>query len=160
MRRFLVPSIGVAALLTCATALAALPKSGARYAGVTSAPSIGKFKDPVTFRASKDSRKLMSINFGEPSCQGSGGPPPSKNPYKSVLAVKLGSATVSAKGKFSVTKTTQLFGRPAHSTFKGTFKRDSKTRKTLAKGSIVLTQDEPDGTHCGPAQLTFRAAPK
>ena len=110
MRRLAVPATLALALAFAATALAVLPPGGASYKGKTSAtPFVGakgqKFTDPLTFGVSKNGRTLTSFKFGEPSCFGVGGPPPTKNPYTSKgFLAKMGSIPVDASGKFNATK--------------------------------------------------------
>src|SRR5438105_4642201 len=102
MRKLVAALTLLAVLAAAAAALAVLPKNGAKYKGTTSAPAFQgtknrTFKDPVTFGVSNGGRTLTSFNFGEPSCFGSGGPPPKKNPYTGKgYYTKMGSVPVDA----------------------------------------------------------------
>jgi hypothetical protein len=54
------------------TALAAHPKAGKTYKGVTSAHSINGFKAPVTFKVSSNGKTLLGFKYGNLGCFGSG----------------------------------------------------------------------------------------
>jgi hypothetical protein len=165
MRRLVAITTLAGALALAAAALAVLPKGGSHYKGKTSAPTIigaggKKFTDPVTFTVASNSRSLTAFKFGEPSCQGSGGPPPTKNPYTaSFEAAKLGGVPVAADGKFSVTKNLVVGGTPTATGVSGKFSTNRKTHKVIAKGTLSFTQHVTGGGQCT-GHLSFTAAPK
>jgi hypothetical protein len=165
MRRLAVVATLTGALVMAATALAVLPKGGSSYKGTTSAtPFTGakgqKFKDPVTFGVSADRQHLTSFKFGEPSCSGSGGPPPTKNPYTSKgFLAKMGGILVAANGAFDVTKNIKVGQVQTVTEVTGKFSKNSKTKKVVVKGKITFSQTF-NGVKCGPAHLSWKAAPK
>ena len=166
MRRLAIPAALAGVLASAATALAVLPPGTTSYKGTTSAtPFTGakgqKFTDPVTFKTSSNGRSLTGFKFGEPSCNGSGGPPPTKNPYtqKGFLA-KMGSIPVDAAGKFSTTKNVKVGQVQTVTSVAGQFSKNKKTHKVVVKGGKITFSQTFQGVKCGPAHLTFKAAPK
>jgi hypothetical protein len=166
MRRLVVFTALAGTLALAAAAAAVRPGGGVKYKGTTSAPTIvgaggKKFKDPVTFTTGTNGSQLKGFTFGEPSCQGSGGPPPTKNPYTSKFEkAKMGTILVATKGNFSLGQPLKVGGTQTHTTVSGTFKKNKKTHRVLASGTITFTQTIPGGGQCGPAHLSFKAAPK
>jgi hypothetical protein len=150
--------VAVLVLATAATALAVLPKGGTKFKGTTSAPKIGKFRDPISFGVSAKQKTVVSIKFGTLGCFGSGGPPPRKNPYTQPFAtVKIQSAKLKSSGSFSGGTNTSLGGTPTFVTISGKFA--SKSGKLSASGKIKVSQMF-NGQRCGPATTTFKAKPK
>src|SRR5690348_13518764 len=102
MRRLLAAVTLIACLALAASALAVLPKGGKTYKGTTSAPKVGKFKDPVSFQTVAGGHLVQGFKVGFLGCQGFGGPPPATNPYTqpdNVLA--FGKMGIGGDGKFS-----------------------------------------------------------
>jgi hypothetical protein len=152
------------ALVLAATALAALPKGGSKYQGTTTAATLTgtkgkKFKDPVTFGVA-DAQHLTNFKFGEPSCQGSGGPPPSKNPYTSKSeTANMGGILVAPSGAFDVTRNIKVGKVQTTTEVSGKFTKNTKTKKVTVKGTITFSQTF-QGIKCGPSHLGWKAAPK
>jgi hypothetical protein len=166
MRRLAIPATLAGVLAFAATALAVLPPGGTSYKGTTSAtPFTGakgqKFTDPVTFKSSSNGRTLTSFKFGEPSCIGSGGPPPTKNPYTSKgFLAKMGTILVAPNGAFDVTKNVKIGQVNTVTRVTAKFSRNKKTHKVVIKGGKITFSQDFQGSKCGPAHLTFKAAPK
>ncbi len=137
-------------LSVTAAAFAASPDKGAKFKGtasgrVTFATSfIGK--DPLTFTVSSNGKKLLNLKYTETICGFSSVP------------VKVGTISVAANGKFSVSKRkspseTGPTGAKARTTttITGKFLTSKK-----AKGTLDYTQKATNG-HCGPIKLKFTA---
>ena len=158
MRRLLAAVTLIASLALAASALAVLPKNGKSYRGTTSAPKIGKFKDPVSFKIAGGGHLVQGFQFGFLSCQGSGGPPPVKNPYTQPdNIVAFGKMGIAGDGTFTDTGFHTANGVKTTATVHGKFKKRKK--RVIATGTLKVSQDFPGG-HCGPAKLTFSAKAK
>jgi hypothetical protein len=149
-----------------ATALAATPKAGKKYSGVTTAPKLNGFKASVSFKVSRDGSKLTGFVYSDFGCLGSGGPfQPGVNYYlKSFNLHKLGSIPVAANGSFSIpnVKTTHVIqGQTTVTTSSvaGKFKNSK-----IASGTITFRQKftapHIPGESCGPATVSFTAKAK
>jgi hypothetical protein len=160
-------ALGVAAatLALAATALAAHPHAGKRYAGVlTNVEKIEGFSAPITFRVSPSGTTLVGFRYGTFGCFGAGGFRPGVNPYTGNSLITVGPITVAENGTFSIK------GSKSKLSFKGQYASTTVTttqvtgkfvnRKT-ATGTISFTQTETPKTgkpfSCGPAPRTFRA---
>jgi len=87
-------------LLLAVSALAAHPKVGKKYTGFTSLAAYRGFKAPVSFKVSRDGKRLLGFQYAEGDCGGLGGPSnPWIDPYH---IVKVGTITDSSSGTFSV----------------------------------------------------------
>jgi hypothetical protein len=126
-------------LLIGASALAATPKKGARFAGVLSTPPVAGFHAPVTFRVSPNGKLLENFTYGSFGCFGAGGFAPGKNPYTSHSLVNVGAIKVAANGHFSQTKAAGYTVSGQTTTYSvivsGRF-----TKHTSATGTIVFTE--------------------
>ena len=146
------------------TAFAVVPPGGSKFKGTTNAPAFTgakgqHFKDPVSFKVSKDKSKVTRFKFGTLGCFGSGGPPPTKNPYTfKSNTVKLKPLTLTSKGKFSGKQNATVAGFPGTVKVSGKFKK--KKHKLKASGKITITQTQPGNISCGPATMKFKAKKK
>jgi hypothetical protein len=154
-------------LAAAATALAAHPKSGARFSGTTSA-KVNGYGGPVGFTVSSDGKKLTAFSYATFGCFGAGGFSKG-NPYKQAPGAtqRLGTLPVSSKGAFSVTgvKTTytnkQGYKTVTTSSVAGSFETAKR-----ASGTITISQKlsrngkAVNGNGCGPVSISFTASAK
>jgi hypothetical protein len=149
------------ALTVVASALAAHPKAGKKYAGLTSAPRFNGFGAPVTFKVSSSGKTLVGFTYSTLGCGGVGGVPPGVDLYTKKFAIqKLGTIAVTSKGAFSaknVKTTFKVSGQTTvtTSTVAGKFKS-----ATTAVGSIKLSQNNSVAGKCGPVTVKFSAKVK
>jgi hypothetical protein len=94
--------VAALSLAVCTAALAAHPKAGHKYAGVTNLPKVVGFGDPVSFTVSANGATLQHFTYGSFGCQGAGGFKPGVNPYTKNM-VPVGAIKVGSKGTFSIT---------------------------------------------------------
>lgn len=135
-------------LLLAVSALAAHPKAGKTYRGVTSVAPWNGFKAPVSFKVSGDGKRLLGFVWYGFGCLGAGGP---GNPYTGTGYTyhRIGTIKVSASGKFSVKNAKWTFKAPPSqggplvttSTIDGQFKTAKK-----ATGTIRFTQTQQGHT--------------
>lgn len=158
MRRLTVIPFALATFALAATALAAVPSGGSRFKGTTSAPAIGHFKDPVSFKVASNAKKITGFKFGTLGCFGSGGPPPKKNPYTQPFNTgKVASIAIDAKGSFSANVAIKVGQVPTTTTVIGKFGK--KHGKVTASGVITISQSF-QGHTCGPSTMKFKATAK
>lgn len=158
MRKLVAVPITLATLVVVTTALAVVPSGGSRFKGTTSAPAIGHFKDPVSFKIASNGKKITGFKFGTLGCFGSGGPPPKKNPYAQPFNTgKVTSIAVDAKGGFSTTVEIKVGQVPTTTIVFGKFGK--KHGKVTASGAITISQSF-QGQTCGPSTISFKATAK
>jgi hypothetical protein len=154
-----------ATLLTlglCATALAAHPKTGKRYAGFTGEPKLLGFGAPVGFKVSADGTKLLNFTYASLGCFGAGGFKPGVSPFKNAYAIKqIGTVTVAANGHFSIKNAKSSFKVAKQttittSTISGRFKNARTAVGTITFGQ-KFKASHVDGGSCGPVTVTFAA---
>jgi hypothetical protein len=98
------------ALVLAATALAAHPKPGKRYAGtITNVEKIEGFSAPVSFKVSAPATQLLNFSYGTTGCFGSGGFWPGVNPYTASDAITVGAITVARSGSFSISNSKSTY---------------------------------------------------
>lgn len=141
-----------AALLTAmltlgiaATALAAHPKPGKRYAGIiTNVPPIEGFSPPVSFTVSAGGTRLLNFTYGTFGCGGGvGGFKPGVDPYTSGSELKVAAIKVSKRGHFSISgsKVTHRYTGEYASELTTTTQVTGKfTSRTAASGTISFSQ--------------------
>lgn len=138
-------------LLVVVSALAAHPKAGKTYTGFISAPPNNGHKPPVSFKVSRDGKRLLGFKWAGFGCVGGGGPGnPWTNPYNNY---KVGTLKVSKSGTFSVknVKSTQhQHGAPTKITFSSVSGRFRTAKK--AAGTIRVTQKIQGHTCSGKKQ--------
>jgi hypothetical protein len=162
-----------------ASALAALPRKGAKYSGTLikyaagkfTGPIIwGKFHAPVSFTVSSSGTKLLSFKYGYTGCFGFGGVPTTTDIYTHYGDLHtVGTVAVAAKGSFKVTGAKSTH-KASGGTGKNKFTTDLTTTSSLtgkfttaknATGTITFTQQDIYNGHkpttCGPVSLTFSA---
>ena len=162
-------SIAAAAILILAisaTALAAKPKAGKKYSGVTTAPKLNGFKAPVSFKVSRDGSKLAGFRYSDFGCLGSGGAfQPGVNYYlKSFNLHKLGTIPVATNGSFSVTNVSTTYVIQGQKTVTTSSVAGKFKNSKMASGTITFSQKftapRVHGESCGPATVSFTAKAK
>jgi hypothetical protein len=131
------------ALGFAATALAAHPKPGKRYAGTqTNVNPIVGFSAPVSFKVSSTGKQLLRFTYGTIGCFGAGGFKPGVDPYTRSDLIKVGPITVTGSGHFAISNSKMTYQYPTggytqvtKTTISGRF----TTRKT-ATGTITYSQ--------------------
>lgn len=154
-----------AMLALAATALAAHPHAGKRYAGVlTNVDKVEGFSAPVSFRVSSTGASLVGFTYGTFGCFGAGGFAPGVNPYTGNSLIKVASIAVAKNGSFSInaSKSKVSFkGEYASTTVTTTRVTGKFVTRNTATGTISFTQTETPKTGksftCGPSLRTFRA---
>jgi hypothetical protein len=154
----------VGALTITGTALAAHPKSSKKYGGSTSAAKLNGFSPKVTFKTSKDGKKLVKFTYQSTGCFGSGG---QLTPGVNYLAKPwnlhdLGTIGVSSKGTFSrknIKTTYAVSGQTTTTTSSvdGHFKNASTAVGTITFTQSFTQKGVPPTKPCGPAKITFTA---
>jgi hypothetical protein len=149
-------------LVIVGPALAAHPKNGKKYAGVTSEAALMGFKPPVHFKVSSNGQSILGFKWAGAGCLGGISVGPGGNPWTSPgLNHLVGTVHVAANGTFSVMnlKSSRKIGLQktvTTSSVKGSFKTAGK-----AVGTITYKQKVSGGgvtpTHCGPKKVKFRA---
>jgi hypothetical protein len=139
------------------TAFAALPQKGP-FAGTTSAHPINGFKDGVQFIVINNGRTLHDFTFGTLGCFGTGAFPVGVDPFALASSVgRVSTIPVSPTGTFLVTTKPRFAdtqgGIVTTAVIQGTF-----TSATAVKGTITISQTFKTDK-CGPAKMTFTAAP-
>ena len=142
----------VGALTLTGTALAAHPKSSTKYGGTTSEAKVNGKRPTVTFKVSKDGKKLVNFTYQTVGCfaGGQGG------------KQGLGTLTVSKSGAFSVknalTKQTSAARTlSTKSTVSGKFKTSGTATGTITFTQSVSQKSGPQIKPCGPTKITFTA---
>ena len=87
-----------------ATALAAHPKAGRKYAGFTSEAKVEGFGAPVSFTVSGTAAKLGNFRYGSLGCFGAGGFRPGVDPFTGSSITKVGTISVASSGHFAITE--------------------------------------------------------
>ena len=96
--------------MLAATALAAHPKPGKRYAGtITNVEKIEGFSAPVSFKVSSAATQLLSFTYGTTGCFGSGGFRTGVNPYTASDLIKVGAITLAHNGRFSISNSKSTY---------------------------------------------------
>lgn len=167
MRRKPTPRILITALtaalslLLAVSALAAHPKAGKTYRGFTSAPAFNGFKEPVSFKVSRDGKRVLGFKYAGGSCLGLGGPgDPWTSPY---FNYKLGPIKVLRSGTFSV-KNAKTTNRGSGSTQPTTITNSTvsgrfRTAKS-ATGTIKYVQRAVGHPPCSKTTVHFTARTK
>jgi hypothetical protein len=140
------------ALSLTATALAAQPKVSKKYGGTTSEAKVNGKRPTVTFKVSKDAKKLVNFTYQTVGCFA--GAKESKQ--------DLGSLTVSRSGTFSVkselTKQTSAARTVStKSTVSGKFKTSGTATGTITFTQTLSQKLGPQIKPCGPIKVTFTA---
>lgn len=152
--------LGVAVLATATAAIAAHPKRGSHFAGATSAAPVNGFKAPVTFGVSGNGKTLTNFAYSTFGCFGAGGFRPGIDYYTQPSAiVKVGHATVSGAGHFSVAGDVFVYSSHGVKTTTTTKVTGSFTSPTSATGTIVFSQKDAGtfASSCGPSSVSFTA---
>jgi hypothetical protein len=167
LKRFRTRTLAVAAvgaLTLTGTALAAHPKSAKKYGGSTSSAKLNGFTPKVTFKTSKDAKKLVNLTYQSTGCYGSGGQlTPGVNYLTKPWNVHdLGTINVSSKGLFSrknirTTYTTGAQHTTTISAIDGHFKNASTAVGTITFTQSVAQKNGPVIKPCGPAKFSFTA---
>lgn len=134
---------GALTLGLAATALAAHPKAGKRYAGTqTNVEKIAGFSAPVSFKVSSNGKQLLDFSYGTIGCLGAGGFRPGINPYTRSDLIKVGPITVKHNGGFSISGSKDTYDYPTggytqvtKTTVTGKF-----TTRTKATGTITYSE--------------------
>ena len=154
----------VGALTLTGTALAAHPKSAKKYGGSTSGAKLNGFTPKVTFKTSKDAKKLVNFTYQSTGCYGSGGrlTPGVNYLTKPWNVYALGTLNVSSKGTFSRKNITTTYTSGAQrttttSTVDGHFKNASTAVGTIKFTQSVSQKGGPAIKPCGPAKISFTA---
>ena len=136
----------LAATLTlglAATALAAHPKPGKRYAGTeTNVEKIVGFSAPVSFKVSSTGKQLLNFSYGTIGCFGAGGFRPGVNPYTKSDVITVGPITVKSSGSFSISgaKLTYHYPTGGYTQMTTTTIRGKFTNRKTATGTITYSQ--------------------
>ncbi len=160
-------AIAIAAIVglgTAASALAAQPKSSARFAGfITTLAPINGFKAPVTFAVSSSATTLLNFKYASFGCFGAGGFQPGVDYYtKPQATIKVGTVKVSKSGRFSAAGAVSTFTGFGQTTKTTSRVSGSFTSAKSAKGTITFSQ-KISGKYtssCGPATIAFTAKAK
>jgi hypothetical protein len=142
----------VGALSLTGTALAAHPKASKKYGGGTSEAKVNGKRPTVTFRVSKDARKLVNFTYQTVGCFA--GATQSKQ--------DLGTLAVSRSGAFSVKNALSRQASGARtvstrSTVSGRFKSSSTATGTITFTQTVSERSGPQIKPCGPKKVSFTA---
>lgn len=156
-------AVALAGLTMAASAIAAHPKAGSRYAGSTSASPVNGFPAPVTFTVARNGKSLLNFKFSTFGCFGAGGFRPGVDYYTQPGSIiKVGTVKLSKSGRFSVSGTVSdysAFGDKTATTSKvvGRF-----AKAKLATGTITFSQKVIGkfSSSCGPGTLQFTAKAK
>ena len=156
----------VGALTITGTALAAHPHASKKYGGHTSAAPYNGYHSQVTFKVSKDAKRLLNFTYQSDGCYPSAGTlQPGVNYLKQPANVQnLGTIAVSSSGRFSKKNVITTYTSGAQTTTtKSTVSGRFKNAKT-AVGTITFTQfyvlkgtPTPVVPPCGPVKVTFTA---
>jgi hypothetical protein len=164
LRTWTLAVAAVGALTLTGTALAAHPKSAKKYGGSTSAAKLNGFAPKVTFKTSKDTKKLFNFTYQSTGCYGSGGQltPGVNYLTKPWNLHDLGTIAVSSKGTFSRKNVTTTYTSGAQrtattSSVTGHFKNASTAVGTITFTQTVFQKSGPQIKPCGPAKITFTA---
>jgi hypothetical protein len=158
MRKLIAVPTVLTILILAPASFALLPSGGSRFKGTTSAAKIGRFKDPVSFKVGSDASTISKFKFGTLGCFGSGGPPPTKNPYtRPFNTAKMPTISIDSKGQFSGTAQLTIGQVPTTSKVTGKFRK--KSGKMRASGKITVSQTF-QGQSCGPATMSYSASAK
>jgi hypothetical protein len=152
--------VAIALLAAAATAIAAHPKKGARFAGSIAGTGINGFKPPVTFTVSSSATTLTRFTFSTLGCFGSGGFRPGVDYYTQPSAlIKVGTVKVSKSGHFSLAGAVVSYSGFGVTTTTTTSVSGSFTTPRTAIGTVSFTQklSGKDTGSCGPAKLQFTA---
>ena len=149
-------------LVLAATAFAALPKPGGRYAGTeTNVNKIVGFSAPVRFGVAPGGRRLLAFTYGTLGCSGgAGGFKPGVNPYTRSDLIDAGQISVASSGTFAVTNAPSSyhsaqygFTYTTRTTVHGKF-----TSRRVATGTITFSQTYTPKT--GKASTCTLAVPR
>ncbi|HEY6395838.1 MAG TPA: hypothetical protein VIX82_00140 [Solirubrobacteraceae bacterium] len=161
-KRLMGLAVATVCLVVVGSALAAHPKKGKKYSGVTSAPALRGFKPPVQFKVSSSGKSILGFKWAGGGCLGGIDAGPG-NPWKDKkLNYAVGTISVAADGSFSVmnVKSSHKFsgGQKTVTTSSVT---GSFSTSTKASGSITFKQKSSGGGStpgsCGPKKVKFTA---
>jgi hypothetical protein len=156
VRKLLTALAMTTALVAVAAATGALPTTGARYSGLTSAKKVNGFQDSVTFVAG--TKTLKRLSFGTLGCFGFGQFPVGVDPYGTSLA-QIGPVPMNAKGEFTIASAVASWSGGDSSTKLLVSVTGKFVSKTSATGVIAVSEKSSNGGKCGPSKMSFTAKP-
>jgi hypothetical protein len=152
--------VGAAVLTSAAAAMAAHPKKGSHFTGVTSESPVNGFKAPVTFVVSGNGKTLTQFAYSTFGCFGAGGFQPGIDYYTQPSAIiKVGKVTVSGSGHLSEAGAAFVHSSFGVTTTTTTKVSGSFTSAKAANGTITFTQKDTGKftSSCGPGTISFTA---
>jgi hypothetical protein len=155
--------VGILALVTAASAMAAHPKKNARFTGIVIGPEINGFKPPVTFKVSSNGKILNGFTYSTLGCFSEGGFRPGVDYYTQPSALmKLGKLEVSRAGTFSKGGVVSIFKGVGGSVTTTSRVTGSFTSPTSVTGTLTFSQKlSPGGAKCTttgtPIEFTAKA---
>ncbi len=152
--------VGVALLMSAASAIAAHPKKGAHFVGALPGPVINGFTPPVTFTVSSRGKTLTGFTYATIGCFSAGGFRPGIDYFaQSGAMVKVGTVKVSPTGHFSVRGVVWIHKSVPITTTITTSLSGSFTSPTAASGTITYSErfSAPYNSRCDSPTLHFTA---
>jgi hypothetical protein len=155
--------VGILALVTAASAIAAHPKKNARFTGIVIGPEINGFKPPVAFKVSSNGKTLMGFTYSTLGCFSEGGFRPGVDYYTQPSALmRLGKLKVSRAGTFSKGGVVSIFKGGGGSVTTTSRVTGSFTSRTTVSGTLTFSQKiSPGGAICTtagtPIEFTAKA---
>jgi hypothetical protein len=159
----LIVAVALAGLTMAASAIAAHPKAGSRYAGSTSASPLNGFLAPVTFTVARNGKSLLNFKYSSFGCFGAGGFRPGVDYYTQPGSViKVGTVKLSKSGSFSVSGAVSDYSGFGDKTATTSKVAGRFTSARLATGTITFSQKVTGKfvSSCGPGVLQFTAKAK